>query len=244
MWQRPRGSVEVPDEGNYACMTAGGRGTVAFDVIGTLFTLERPRGALTALGLPDHAVEVWFAESLRDFFALSHAGGYSPLRDALAAALPRVLASLDVEYDDAVIEGVMTTLRDLDPAPGAGTSIEALTEDGFRILALTNGSEELTRRLLEGAGLHHDFEALLSCDAIRTSKPHPAVYEMARQREPGELWMVAAHAWDISGAARAGLRTAWISGKERVYPAIFPTPDIQAPDLDSAARRIIAHPPF
>ena len=224
-------------------MAAGGRGTVAFDVIGTLFTLERPRGALMALGLPAHALEIWFAESLRDFFALSHAGGYSPLRDALAAALPRTLASQEVEYDDSVIERVMTTLMDLDPATGAGASIMALREAGFTILALTNGSEELTRGLLEGAGLHRDFEAVLSCDAIRTSKPHPAVYEMARQREPGELWMVAAHAWDIAGAARAGLRTAWISGKERIYPAIFPTPDVRARDLDSAARGIIDHAP-
>ena len=224
-------------------MAVAGRGTVAFDVIGTLFTLERPRGALMALGLPTHALEMWFAESLRDFFALSHAGGYSPLRDALAAALHRTFSSHEVEYDDAVIERVMATLTDLDPAQGAGASIEVLTEAGFRILALTNGSEELTRGLLEGAGLHRDFDALLSCDAIRTSKPDPAVYEMARQREPGELWMVAAHSWDIAGAARAGLRTAWISGKERVYPTIFPSPDIRAPDLDSAARRIIDHPP-
>ena len=224
-------------------MAAGDRGTVAFDVIGTLFNLERPRTALMALGLPALALEVWFAESLRDYFALSHSGGYAPLRDALATALPRTLTSLEVDHDDAVIERVMATLRDLDPAEGAGAATQALTEAGFSILALTNGSEDLTRGLLEGAGLHRDFAAVLSCDAIRTSKPHPAVYEMARKREPGELWMVAAHAWDIAGAARAGLRTAWISGKERVYPAIFPTPDIRAPDLDSAVRRIIDHPP-
>jgi 2-haloacid dehalogenase len=220
-------------------MAAVGRGTVAFDVIGTLFTLERPRGALTELGLPEYALELWFAESLRDFFALSHAGGYAPLRDALAAALPRTLSSQNVEYDDAVIERVMATFRDLDPAEGAGAAIQALTEAGFSILALTNGSEDLTRGLLNGGGLDNYFDAVLSCDAIRTSKPHPAVYEMARQREPGELWMVAAHAWDIAGAARAGLRTVWISGKERVYPAIFPTPDIRAPDLEGAARSII-----
>ena len=224
-------------------MASRRRGTVAFDVIGTLFNLERPRAELMSLGLPSLALEIWFAESLRDFFALSHAGGYVPLRDALAAALPRTLASLEVDHDDAVIERVMATFRDLDPAEGAGAAIQALTEAGFSILALTNGSEDLTRGLLEGAGLHHDFDAVLSCDEIRTSKPHPAVYEMARKREPGELWMVAAHAWDIAGAARAGLRTAWISGKERVYPAIFPTPDIRAPDLESAARRIIDHPP-
>jgi 2-haloacid dehalogenase len=223
-------------------MADGGRGTVAFDVIGTLFPLERPREGLKALGAPAHALEMWFAEALRDFFALSHAGGYAPLREVLAASLPRTLVALEVEHDDAAIERVMATLKELDPAEGAGASIQALTEAEFRILALTNGSEEITRTLLDGAGLYGHFDELLSCDEIRVSKPHPSVYEMARHREPGELWMVAAHGWDIAGAARAGLRTAWISGKERIYPATFPPPDIRAPDLESAARHIIDHP--
>jgi 2-haloacid dehalogenase len=223
-------------------MANGGRGTVAFDVIGTLFTLERPRNALNALGAPPLALEMWFAESLRDFFALSHAGGYAPLRDVLAASLPRTFVTLEVEHDDAAIQRVIASLKELDPAEGAVASIQALAEAGFRILALTNGSEEITATLLEGAGLIRYFDALLSCDEIKVSKPHPSVYEMARRGEPGELWMVAAHGWDIAGAARAGLRTAWISGKERFYPATFPSPDIRAPDLESAARRIIDHP--
>jgi 2-haloacid dehalogenase len=216
-----------------------GRGTVAFDVIGTLFTLERARDALEKLGAPPHALEMWFTESLRDFFALSHAGGYAPLRDVLGASLPRTLSSWAVEYDDTAIQRVMATLKELDSADGAGASIENLTEAGFRILALTNGSEELTRTLLEGAGLYGHFDALLSCDEIRVSKPHASVYMMARQREPDELWMVAAHAWDVAGAARAGLGTAWVSGKEHIYPATFPSPDVQAPDLESASRGII-----
>jgi 2-haloacid dehalogenase len=220
-------------------MADGGRGTVAFDVIGTLFTLERPRDELRALGAPAYALEMWFAESLRDFFALSHAGGYAPLRDVLAASLPRTLVNLNVEHDDAAIERVIASLRDLDPAQGAGASIQVLTNAGFRIFALTNGSEEITKTLLERAGLDGHFDALLSCDVIRVSKPHLSVYEMARGREAGRLWMVAAHAWDIAGAARAGLRTAWISGKELIYPATFPAPDIRAPDLESAARRIV-----
>jgi 2-haloacid dehalogenase len=223
-------------------MADGGRGTVAFDVIGTLFTLERPRDGLEALGAPPYALEMWFAESLRDFFAISHAGGYAPLRDVLAASLPRTLVTLEVQHDDAAIERVIASLKELDPAEGADASIQALAEAGFRTFALTNGSKEITTTLLEGGGLYRHFDALLSCDEIGVSKPHPAVYEMARRREPGELWMVAAHAWDIAGAARAGLRTAWISGKELVYPATFPSPDIRAPDLEGAARRIIDHP--
>jgi 2-haloacid dehalogenase len=217
------------------------RGTVAFDVIGTLFTLERPRAELVALGAPATALEIWFAESLRDFFALSHSGSYAPLRDVLGASLPRTLEALQVDHEEAAIQRVMSTMRELDPAEGAGASIQALTEAGFGIVALTNGSEELTKGLLEGGGLYGFFDGILSCDEIKVSKPHPEVYEMARRREPGELWMVAGHSWDVAGAARAGLKTAWISAKERIYPATFPSADVVAPNLESAASSIIAH---
>jgi 2-haloacid dehalogenase len=51
--------------------------------------------------------------------------------------------------------------------------------------------------------------------------------------------MVASHAWDIAGAALAGLRTAFV-GERHDYPDIFPAPEVVASDLQSAAERITA----
>src|SRR5438132_9548789 len=39
---------------------------------------------------------LWFARSLRDAFALSHAGGYQPVKSMLEAELPRTLQQLKV----------------------------------------------------------------------------------------------------------------------------------------------------
>lgn len=88
--------------------------------------------------------------------------------------------------------------------------MEALSEAGWRVITLTNGREEFTRGLLEGAGFGNRFVASLSCDAIRKTKPHPDVYDMAKREATGEVWLVAGHAWDVAGASAAGLRTAWI----------------------------------
>ena len=55
---------------------------------------------------------------------------------------------------------------------------------------------------------------MLSTDSLRTTKPHPKVYALARDRAEGEPWMVAAHAWDLQGAGRAGMRTAWVSSRD------------------------------
>ncbi|HYW64436.1 MAG: hypothetical protein E6H93_04925 [Chloroflexi bacterium] len=72
------------------------RGTVVFDIIGTCFSLNRVADALSRAGAPAHALPLWFARSLRDAFALSHAGGYQPLKSMLEAELPRTLQQLKV----------------------------------------------------------------------------------------------------------------------------------------------------
>lgn len=217
-------------------------GTVAFDVVGTLFSLEGLRDELVGLGAPPQALELWFAESLRDFVGLSHAGGYAPLAQFLAASLKRAVLPFGVEFSDSDVERAMGAIRGLEAAEGAEEACRSLTQAGWTVLALTNGSEDMTNHLLERAGIRNNFEAVLSCDSIGTSKPHPDVYDMAKKHATGELWMVAAHAWDVAGAARAGLKTVWISAKEKEYQSIYPEPDAVATDLAEAAEKILSRP--
>ena len=215
------------------------RPTVAFDVIGTLFSLNRPRDALMHLGAPPYALDLWFAQSLRDFFALSHSGAYVPLKDALTAALPRTLTALDVAFGDDELQAVVATFRELDPSDGAHEACSALVSAGWKLMTLTNGSEDTTRSLLRRAGFEEWFEAVLSCDAIGVSKPHPDVYALAKRQAEGELWLVAAHAWDVAGAKRAGLKTAWIPSAERHYLSIYPAPDVEARDLAAVTEQML-----
>ena len=51
------------------------------------------------LGAPTHALDLWFAQTLRDAFALSHASSYRPLKEILAAELPRTMKMLSIDLD-------------------------------------------------------------------------------------------------------------------------------------------------
>jgi 2-haloacid dehalogenase len=51
--------------------------------------------------------------------------------------------------------------------------------------------------------------------------------------------MVAAHAWDVAGALRAGLRGAWIASKEKTYLDVYPSPEVCAGDIAEAARALV-----
>ena len=94
------------------------------------------------------------------------------------------------------------------------------------------GAAESTRGLLERAGI---LDRFLSCDSISITKPNRAAYALALEQSRAESWMIAAHAWDIAGASRAGLRTAYITSVEGSYPDVFPKPDLVAGSLLEAA---------
>lgn len=215
------------------------RGTVAFDIIGTCFSLDLPRTRLVELGAPAHALQLWFAQTLRDAFALSLAGGYRPLLEVLEAELPRTLKMLGVEASSVELSHVVASFTELEPQPGALESFRFLAEAGWKLVALTNGSEDSTRKLLEDSGARQHFTDILSCDSIQKTKPHPEVYALPYRDAEGDVWMVAVHAWDIAGAAIAGLRTAFITQEEQDYLFIYPQPEVVTSNLVLAASKIV-----
>jgi 2-haloacid dehalogenase len=212
--------------------------TVAFDLLGTLFDLEPLRSRLQEAGLQDGPLELWFAQSLRDYFAVSHSGAYVPLAAMLEASLVRMLRVRGLGEKE-VIPDVMEAFSSLPPTRGAQDAVEALAAAGVRLLAVTNGSRSLAQSLLARAGFDRSFTSVLSCDDIGVSKPHPRVYERAKQLADADPWLVAAHAWDVAGAMRAGLKGAWVSSAEGVYPTMLQPPDVRADDVAEAARLIL-----
>ena len=175
------------------------KGIVVFDIIGTCFSLDKLQQQLTELGAPVNATKLWFSQSLRDAFALSHAGGYQPLKEILSAELPRTLNLFQIELNSNQRSQVMEKLSQLELNQEAEAAFKLLTEAGYRIVALTNGSESATQKLLERAGVERYFSEVYSCDAIAITKPHQDVYKMVKTDHLNRTWLVAAHAWDIIG---------------------------------------------
>jgi 2-haloacid dehalogenase len=210
---------------------------VAFDMIGTFFSLDVPRRALVGLGAPDAAMDLWLAQSLRDYFAASHADAYVPLGQVLEADLSRTLATLGISANEDEQRAVMQAMSNLEPVGGAAEACQVLRAAGYELVALTNGAIRLTRSLLERANLARLFVDMLSADAVGKSKPHRFVYEQVLERDANG-WLVASHSWDTLGAHKAGLRTAWVSGVESRYLDVYPPPDLRASDLVDAARLI------
>jgi 2-haloacid dehalogenase len=117
---------------------------------------------------------------------------------------------------------------------------------GIRIATLTNGGAEATRSLLERAGVAGLVERTVSVEEVRHWKPRREVYLHAAEVldvEPSRLALVAAHAWDTHGAARAGLATVYVARCGEPFPAIMDPPDVSGPTLVEVARALAALPP-
>lgn len=214
--------------------------TVAFDMIGTLFSLEAPRRVLDELGAPTATFDIWFSGGLRDYFARSHSGAYAPLKNVLETTLPRAARIVEWDIDRVSIPEVMASLRELSPIEGAGPALGKLTGAGWRTIVVTNGSRDVAEHLLTRSGLREHVSVVISCDDLEVSKPHPRVYNEVKRSSRGEVWLVAAHAWDVAGAMQAGIRGVWLSTTEHLYPGFLPPPDITSDDLDSAVASLLA----
>ncbi|CCQ17934.1 Haloacid dehalogenase, type II [Rhodococcus sp. AW25M09] len=215
---------------------------IVFDVNETLSDMTPMADRFVDVGASPDMSSLWFANLLRDGFALAAAGAASSFAE-IGSGLLRVMLSgtdLDRSVDDAV-EHIMSGFVGLEPHPDVAQGVEALTSLGIRVVTLSNGSTRVAESLLESAGVRKNFETLLSVDAAGAWKPAARAYRYTLDTcgvDPADAMLVAVHPWDIDGAHRAGLATAWINRNGAVYPPYFRAPDVEATSLVQLASRL------
>jgi 2-haloacid dehalogenase len=158
------------------------------------------------------------------------------------AALEMVAARRGRQLSDEETGLILGTVRRLPPHPEVREALERLRAGGFRLATLTNSTEPVARAQLVNAVLAPLFERILSADAVRRLKPAPEPYQMAARElgvEIGHLWLIAAHAWDVVGALRAGCRAAFVARPGMVLEPLAPAPEIVGKDLGEVAGRLL-----
>lgn len=215
---------------------------VVFDVNETLSDMVPLGRRFADVGAPELTAQVWFASVLRDGFALAVAGDSATFATLGSAALRTVFTGLPLTRDlDAAVEHVMAGFMELEVHPDVPDGVRALRAAGRRLVTLSNGSAGVAERLLTRAGLREEFEALLSVEDAGVWKPAHGAYQHAAATcdvDLSDMILVAVHPWDIDGAARAGMQTAWIDRDGRPYPGHFATPTHTVSALPELAQRL------
>jgi len=219
---------------------------IVFDVNETLSDMSPMAKRFVDVGAPAHLAATWFAALLRDGFALTAAGGTAPFAQLGAGVLRAVLGGLPLNRTaDEAIEHIMDGFDELTVHSDVRDGIPALAAFDIRLVTFSNGAANVAQRLLQRAGLDQHFERLLSVEDAGVWKPAPGAYAYAAQQcgvEPIDLMLVAVHPWDIDGAARAGLGTAWINRTGATYPDYFTPPTLEATSMRHLAQLLSQQP--
>jgi 2-haloacid dehalogenase len=185
----------------------------------------------------------WFNQMISSALVATVTGVYHPFGAHAMAALEMTASQAGVELADDDKEAVAAQMRQLPAHPEVAGTLRRLRDAGLRLASLTNSTEEVARAQLEHAGLIDAFDLVLSADTAGRLKPAPEPYRMAAERlgvAVDQVRLIAAHAWDVAGAARAGCATAFVARPGKVLDPLVERPEIVGADLAEVADAILA----
>ena len=223
---------------------------LTFDIFGTVMdltgSLAWPAGDFLAANGSDMTGEAFYAdwrerqriEQYQDnLLMLGHSGYLETCRRAFVYCLKKH----NVDYTAEGVREFMQVYMDLQPYDDAIEGLKSLGSR-YRLVALSNGEQWYLEKLL-GSNVPVEFDAIISVDQVGAFKPAPGIYRKAVQRlgcEPGEIMMVAAHAFDILGAQACGFRAAYVNRYNLPTEDSEYQPDIIVNDFVELAGRLLA----
>ncbi len=202
---------------------------IAFDVNETLLDLSSLDSSFEeALGDPSLRRQ-WFAQMLQLSFVGGLTGEYLDFTTAQKAAFLMVarLAGIEVTADDA--EAMALRMSSLPAYDEVEEALHRLGDTALTVVALTNSVAAVAEAQLSSAGIRDRFDRVLSADAVRKLKPSREAYELVATTcgvDIGQVRLVAAHPWDVTGALAAGCKAAFV-----MRPGMVPSPIGHQPDI-------------
>ena len=100
----------------------------------------------------------------------------------------------------------------------------------------------MIKEQLTNAGIIDLFDSYYSVDNVKKYKPFREIYLSVTKQEglrTKDIIMVATHDWDLFGAKKAGLSTAYIKRKKEIYHPYYLQPDFNDPNLCDLIQQII-----
>lgn len=216
---------------------------IVFDVNETLLDVSALEPYFVRVFGDGRALREWFSTLLLYSEVSTLAGPYADFPAIARAALEMTAMIRGVQISDEDRDRILESMLALPAHPEVPAGLQRLRDAGLRLVALTNSSSSAAEAQLRNAGLSMFFERVFSVDSVRRFKPAPEPYRFVAQElgvETGGLRMVAAHAWDIVGAMRAGCAAAFVARPGKVLYPLAPPPDIAGPDLQAVAGQIVS----
>lgn len=215
---------------------------LVFDVNETLLDLSSVERAFQTTFANDYAFRYWFSLLLHYSLVDTVTNQYHDFKQIGGAVLSMTEAYLDKPLSATERQALLQQMTQVRPHPEVETALNTLRGAGFRLFALTNSARETLSKQLHETGLATYFEKTWTVDEVRRYKPHPNTYQLVLahlQLAPADTMLIAAHGWDIAGAARVGMQTGFISRRGQSLFPLAPAPTLIGENLADLARQLI-----
>ena len=187
----------------------------AFDAYGTLFDVFSVTALCEELfpGNGDPLAQRWRAKQLQYSLLRSLMGRHRDFWLVTGDALVYAARSLGLDLTAARRERLMDAYLSLAAFPDVRPGLQALRDRGVRLAILSNGEPRMLEAAAQSAGIDTLLDTIISVEEVKIFKVSPRVYNLGLERlgaDRSALGFVSSNAWDIAGAASAGLTTFWI----------------------------------
>ena len=216
---------------------------IVCDVNETLLDLGALEPQFTRVFGDRRVLQEWFNTLLLYSEVATLAGPYAEFAAIAGAALDMTASARGVTMSPADRNRILQGMLSLPAHPEVPAALKQMRDAGLRLVTLTNSAPAAVQQQLANSGLAPFFERSFSIDGVKRFKPAPEPYRAVAEAlgVPVErLRLVAAHAWDVAGALRAGCAAAFVARPGKVLYPLGPQPDISGADFRSVAQRIIA----
>ena len=215
---------------------------LAFDVYGTLIDTAGITDALQPLvgNRTPEFVKHWREKQLEYSFRRALMQTYVDFSVCTEQALEFTSRLFKITLNNTDRDSLLAMYRTLPAYPDVVAGLEALSALPVRSFAFSNGHPADLESLLQGAGIRHHFEDVISLFEVRTFKPNPAAYayfHRAAGTGGAETWLISSNPFDVIGAVAAGMKAIWVRrSAETIFDPWEFQPNVTVSNLGELAR--------
>lgn len=216
--------------------------TVLFDMNETLLNLSLLKDNFDKHFEDPTIPKYWFAKVLHYSTVMGAMDEYTDFGKLSEAALESLFLENKKELTDETKKDILGSFKKLPAYNDVPEALKLLRENNIKVIAVTNSSYEMVKEQLTNSKLIDLFDSYYSVDAVQKYKPFKDIYQYVLKQEKvnaDETVMVATHDWDLVGAKKVGLVTAYINRKKDQYNPYYLNPDISSTNLLDLVEEII-----
>ncbi|MDB2385667.1 haloacid dehalogenase type II [Polaribacter sp.] len=215
---------------------------VFFDMNETLLNLNPLKKEFKQYFDDPYVVNYWFAKLLHTSTVIGIMDEYVDFGKLADAGLENIFYENEKELPLETKQSILQKFKKLPAYDDVIPAISYLKEQNIRVIALSNSSNEMIKEQLENANILSLFDDYYSVDSTKKFKPFHDIYKYVATKEKlatNEIVMTATHDWDLFGAKKAGLVTAYIQRKKSIYNPYYLQPDYSSLNLLELMQEIV-----